>query len=385
MVQKLGLSDLMDLDPEVSAGEANAEDHGGEKKSRDDVDLRWAQDVRGPVPVTALGKTSTHEHMLVDMTNWYIPPELDEGLTNLPITLDTVGRIRRDPLANLANLLLDDIAEAAAEVRQFGLAGGKTIVDVTNDDFGRDPEGLRQIAESTDLNIIMGSGFYVANAHPADMDSRSVDDCASSIIQDIVVGAHEGQIRSGIIGEIGCSAGIEPNEEKALRAAALAQIETGAPVSIHQPVPFEKEAGKVLDILEEEGADLSHVVICHMDHTLEDRDYHKSVADRGCILEFDRFGNEWYYDSWGHWYEWRDDQRVEAIKWLIDQGYGDQITIGQDICYRICWTKYGGWGYGHLLTRIESMLEEMGIDEKWAKRILIETPRDFLGFRKPLP
>ncbi len=345
-----------------------------------------AQGVLGPIPLESLGKTSTHEHMIVSQVNWFVEPVFDHTLPDASITLETLGRIRRDPVSNKSNLLLDDVDLAIAEVRQFRESGGHTIVDVTNDDFGRDPKKILKIAQETDINVIMGSGFYVDLTHPPDMNDRTLEQCAEAIIRDIREGVHDTGIRSGIIGELGCSGDITPNEEKVLRAAALAQQETGAPISVHQPIPFEKNALKVLDILESEGADVSHVLICHMDHTLDDPDYHKAVAQRGCIVEFDRFGNEWYYDSWGpHWQEWRDIRRVAAIKWLIDAGHGDQITIGQDICYKICLTKYGGWGYGHLLRHVEPMFEELGMDESAARKVLVDNPRRFLAFRKPLP
>ena len=351
-------------------------------------ELLPALGVLGPISPDDLGKASTHEHMICSQLNWFIDPahERDRDLPDLPLTLEHLGRIRRDPMSNRASLVLDDLDDVVEEVRDFKSAGGQTIVDVTNDDFGRDPEKIRHIAQETGLNIIMGSGFYLESTHPPDMPSRSLEQCAEEIIADVTVGVRKTGVRAGIIGEMGCSNDrITRDEEKALRAAALAQQETGAPVSVHPPIPFAKQALKVLDILADEGADISRVLICHMDHTLEDSAYHKAVAERGCMVEFDRFGNEWYYDSWGNWYEWRDSKRLEAIKWLIDQGHADQITVGQDICFKVCWKKYGGWGYSHLLQHVEPMFSEVGIDEEMGRKLLVDNPRRYLAFEKPLP
>jgi phosphotriesterase-related protein len=366
--------------PDTSAGrEADAAVSPG------DVGQSFAvQTVSGPIPSEALGITSTHEHMIVDMLNWSEQSPLDPSLRDAPIILRTLGRVRRNPLANRENLVMNDPELAAQEVADFRLAGGTTIVDVTNADFGRDPEKLREIAATTGLNIVMGSGYYVESAHPPDMDKRTVEDCTETIVADITKGADGTDIRAGIIGEIGCSGSITKNEEKALRAAAWAQSETGSPISVHQPVPFEKRALKALDILASEGADLSHVVVCHMDHTLEDQAYHKAVADRGCILEFDRFGNEWYYDSKEEWREWRDRRRAQAIAWLVRNGYGGQVVLGQDICYRINLKRYGGWGYGHILKVVPTMLEEAGLVKADLERVFVDNPRRLLAFRKPL-
>ncbi|MGH9895821.1 MAG: phosphotriesterase family protein, partial [bacterium] len=331
-----------------------------------------AQGVLGPIPSDELRITSVHEHLIATQLNWFIADSPVAGeLGDEPVTLQNVGRIRRDPLCNRQNLVLDDLEEAIGELSEFKVSGGSTIVDLTNDGFGRDPESLHAVAERTNVNIIMGSGYYVADTHPPNMSIRSVEDCAQEIIDDIRVGVKDTGVRAGIIGEIGCSDGIHPDEEKALRAAAMAQRETGAPIAIHQPIPLSRggrpapgrEALRILDILESEGTDLEHVLMCHMDHSLHDSGYHKAVANRGCMLAFDRFGNEWYYDSLGQWYEWRDTERVEAIRWLIDHGHEDQVTAGQDICYRICLLRYGGWGYGHLLRNVIAMFEKTGIDQ----------------------
>ncbi|MCX2749997.1 hypothetical protein OOZ51_19610 [Arthrobacter sp. MI7-26] len=352
----------------------------------EDSEPQFAQGVLGPIHVGDLGKTSPHEHLLVDMSNWLIPPchDHDMDMPDLPITLENLGRIRRNGVSNSNNALLDNVDDAIAEILDFKNAGGSTIVEVTNDGFGRNPQGLVRIAQESGLNIIMGSGYYMDATHPPDMDSRSVEECAQEIINDILVGANGSTIKAGIIGEIGCSSGgITRNEEKALRAAALAQVETGAPISVHPPIPFEKHGLKILDILESEGADPRRVIMCHMDHTLKDSGYHKSVAERGCIIEFDRFGNEWYHDTWGHWYEWRDIERLRAVKWLLDNGHEDQVTVAQDICMKINLRKYGGFGYGHLLRTVEPLFERVGIDERLAKKLLIDTPRRLLAFDPP--
>ena len=119
-------------------------------------------------------------------------------------------------------------------------------------------------------------------------------------------------IRAGVIGEIATGSPLYevprdvwdlrdhedmvPNEEKVLRAAGRAHIETGAPVSVHiynyRP---NRLAHHALDILSSEGADLERVAICHLD-TRPDPDYVASVADRGAFVEFDTFGMEQYND-----------------------------------------------------------------------------------------
>ena len=52
----------------------------------------------------------------------------------------------------------------------FRRVGGQTVVDPTNASLSRDPLALARISRATGLNIVMGAGYYVAAAHPADMD-----------------------------------------------------------------------------------------------------------------------------------------------------------------------------------------------------------------------
>ena len=51
--------------------------------------------------------------------------------------------------------------------------------------------------------------------------------------------------------------------------------------------PFE-----ILDILATSGADVSRVVIAHLDRTVQERGKLVELARRGCVLEFDLFGSE---------------------------------------------------------------------------------------------
>ena len=65
----------------------------------------------------------------------------------------------------------------------------------------------------------------------------------------------------------------------------------GAPLIIH-PGRDEKSPSRILDVLEEAGADLSHTVMSHIDRTVVSDDSLLQLAKRGCYLEYDLFGIE---------------------------------------------------------------------------------------------
>lgn len=55
----------------------------------------------------------------------------------------------------------------------------------------------------------------------------------------------------------------------------------------NQAAPFE-----ILDVLAASGADVSRVVMAHLDRTIQERGKLVELARRGCVLEFDLFGTE---------------------------------------------------------------------------------------------
>ncbi|TIP61800.1 MAG: phosphotriesterase-related protein, partial [Mesorhizobium sp.] len=68
---------------------------------------------------------------------------------------------------------------------------------------------------------------------------------------------------------------------------------TRVPLSIHLP-GWERLAHEVLDVVEAEGADLHHTVLCHMNPSHNDLDYQTSLARRGAFLEYDMIGMDYY-------------------------------------------------------------------------------------------
>jgi len=60
-------------------------------------------------------------------------------------------------------------------------------------------------------------------------------------------------VHAGMIGELGMTEPLHPQEEKVLRAGARTQRQTRVPLTVH-PIVFMKEAHRYIDILESEGA-----------------------------------------------------------------------------------------------------------------------------------
>ena len=248
--------------------------------------------VTGPVEVETLGVTTIHEHLYFD-GSWIYSPSDDPDTRKMaesPLNMSTLGWARKVGYGHLDNSHRLDLNEAIEEIARFKLAGGHTVVDQTPPALGRDPVALRKIAEATGLNIIMGGGYYEERRHPDYLKDRTVDDITKELVREITIGAGDTGVRMGIIGEIGTGHLFTPAEEKVLRGAAIAQASTGIPLSIHHNI-WGRHGPKVLSIAKEEGADLNHTLISHVDLDARcDLSYYEAIASTGAYLGFDTFG-----------------------------------------------------------------------------------------------
>ncbi len=340
-----------------------------------------AQTVLGVVQPEMLGPTTTHEHLLIDFRPMFIPQtkESDRIKSQQPVTMENLGWVRYNPFRNYDNLQLTDEDTAASEALLFKEAGGGTIVDASTIGLGRNPRALERIARATGLNIVMGAGYYVDAVHPDGMDDKSVDDLAAEMIADILTGVGNTGVRAGIIGELGCSWPLTDNERKVLRAGAAAHRETGAAILIH-PGRNERAPFEVLDILAEEGADVSRVVIAHIDRTIHDIDIVLELLRRGCYVEYDLFGWETSLYPFSDLDMPNDAQRITWVVRLLDEGYSKRIVLAHDTFGKHAMTKYGGWGYAHILENIAPRFREKGVAQADIDSMLVANPASILTF-----
>lgn len=337
-----------------------------------------AMTVLGPVPAHSLGITLPHEHIFIDAQVWFYqdPDPRRAAIADLPVAMEHLGLLHRNPMLSRDNLRLDDPDLAVRELRHFKEAGGGAVVELSH---GKEPIALRRVAQETGLHIISGCGYYVQAAHPPHVATNSIDQLAEELIAAVQRGLGGSEVRAGIIGEIGTSVQILPDEEKALRAAARASLATGAAVNVHLEVGG-MEGLKVLDILASEGMPLDRVVLSHLDQTLCAPDYHRALMDRGAYIEFDTFGSEFYYDQWAT-QERRDTERVAAVATLVRDGYTERLLLSHDVWLKMLLRRYGGLGYSHILLNVVPMLARAGVTEEQLRTMLVENPARVLALQ----
>ncbi len=336
--------------------------------------------VLGDVSPDDVGQVMFHEHVLFDI----VPPGLT-GDRHAPI--GTEDRWQIDYRSNEAaqNALQTDRDVAASELAAYAQDGGSLIVDQSVFGLARDVEGLAAAARASGVHVVAAAGTYV-DAYMTDeiraMPSGALADRFASEVTD---GADGTGIRAGLIGEIGCSWPLAPSEIRALEASAEAQRRTGAAISVH-PGRHETACGQILDILAANGADLSRVVLCHMDRTHPDGKGIGPLLERGANVEWDFFGIEqshyWMTDA----VELPTDLgRLRLIRDFAAQGFGDRILVSHDICTKTRLRRWGGHGYGHILRNVRALMRRLDFGADLIGALLRDTPVRLLTLKETAP
>ncbi len=310
------------------------------------------QTVTGRIAPEALGFTLPHEHTGIAL--WQIEARWDYW----QLTVD------------------DEVV--LPELTAFRAAGGGTLVDLTLPGVGRDPERLRRYAETTGLNIVMGTGWYRTAYYPAEarIDRRSVDDLADELVREAETGVGGTGIRPGIIGEIGTDKPwLSAQEERVHRAAARAARRTGLAVTTHavlSPVGLAQ-----LRVFEDEGLDPGRVIVGHAD-SYPRLDHYLEIVRRGANLEFDFLGMSFTPQE-----RHGDGRIVDLLGELVGRGHADRILLSQDVCHDAQLKTYGGNGYVYLIERFLPRLRDAGIAESAIRTMTVDNPARLLTLATP--
>lgn len=305
--------------------------------------------VTGEIDPAELGVTYCHEHMLC-----YAPPSM----------LASSGG---------DDLILADEDLSAAELELFKQAGGGAIVDLTCLEYGREALGLRRLSERTGIKIIAATGHIMEGywSGVVDITGRTDAELVDEMIKDITDGVDGTDVRAGVI-KVGSSKNkITADEERMMRAAVVAQRETGAPISTHTSAGT--MAPQQIEIFQDAKADMEHLIIGHMDRNLI-WDEHIAVARSGAYMGYDCISKEHYQP---------DSLRVEFVKRMIDEGFGNRICFSGDLARRSYLTSYGGGpGLTYILWRFVPWLVQDGVSREAIDGFLRTNPASLYAFTR---
>jgi phosphotriesterase-related protein len=161
--------------------------------------------VTGEVPVSRMGVTLPHEHILFDMA-----------------MIDSIGAKRYDKDSVIQKML-----PYLEELKPFKL---QTFIDGTPEFMGRDPQLLAELSRKTGINIITNTGWYATDdgKHlPREIKDMSPEEIALMWINEVKNGIGNTGIKPGVI-NIGVSNSVlTENDKKLVAAACLTHLETG--------------------------------------------------------------------------------------------------------------------------------------------------------------
>jgi predicted metal-dependent phosphotriesterase family hydrolase len=355
---------------------------------------QFVQTVLGPIDPAELGKILHHEHL----TSLVPGPWLSGG--------------RQETLADPHKLVVsptdpayvdDQVSQAVRALSGLKDLGFDTVVDLSpysvvgRTPFGENVPILQQVSEQSGVHIVAGSSVYLEPYSPAWSAEASLDQMAERFTLDVTNGIGSTTIKAGILGEQATGLNeITAHEEKCLRAAARAHRDTGVALTTH--TTHGTMALEQIGMLIEEGADLSRVVIGHMDIQPE-LDYLLKVLDTGINIAFDTIGKEFWdfvlepgpaHPAEGEFskkaYYRPDASRARHLAELADRGYAGQLLLSQDLTGAEVYLNpgtHGQWGYNYLGAVFIPMAAELGLSQADADLMLRDNPLRLLTQGQP--
>jgi phosphotriesterase-related protein len=122
--------------------------------------------VLGPLPISEMGVTLMHEHILLDASGKWVPPCCcsDRHLAEMPVKMENLGELSLNPLMSRDNCQLFDVDVAIEELTKYRALAGKRWSTRPISALAAIP-ALARIARLTGLNIVMGTGLYLEPSH----------------------------------------------------------------------------------------------------------------------------------------------------------------------------------------------------------------------------
>jgi phosphotriesterase-related protein len=323
--------------------------------------MEWIQTVTGRAKPEELGMTLVHEHLLIGFPGWY---------------MDALAPrfVRAEALARGVDRL--------QELRGHGVS---TFLDPCPMDLGRDVEFMAEASQRSGMRIVCTTGAYKENEGLTyTFGALPVDEIAAIYVKELTEGIGGTGIRAGLIKVASGAPEISAYERKLLTAAGRAAREVGCPIITHTD---EASCGlEQISILTGEGVPAHRILVGHSDGR-DDHVYHRSLADKGSYVGFDRFGIETFIS---------DEKRIDSVTKMVEAGYTRSICLSHD---STCagWLGrpvFGGhtvvtpeqiaaalpnWEATHLFKRVVPKLRERGVTEDDLRTMFVENPKRWFG------
>jgi predicted metal-dependent phosphotriesterase family hydrolase len=259
---------------------------------------------------------------------------------------------------------LDSVEKAIKMLQAYRAIGGGCVIETTPESWGRNTPGMVEASRQSGVHVVACTG-YICEEHGMEPEVRdwSINTIADRMIADVTEGMDGTAVKAGWVKAGSAYMRITANEEKVLRAAARAAMETG--VCMHTHTTSGTMGIEQIEIVESEGLDLGRMIIAHVDRNL-DLWYHRKLLSKGVYIIYDGPGKVKYYP---------DSARVEVLRQLVADGYEERIMLSNDMGRRSHHLVYGGGpGFNWIKQRFLPRLIEEGFSEETLNRFMVENP-----------
>ncbi len=310
------------------------------------------QTVLGPIDPDQLGVCLPHEHIWCDQ--------------RLGPRVDLLGTTRPES----TYMRLDDFDVMVSELKAYREAGGRAVVDVTCDGWGRDLDTLARLSEASEVHIVSTSGYYIEPHIPRFVYEWSIERLADHMTAEIEEGTGTNKRRCGLFKSAIHRARVEGVELKVLMAVAIAQKRTGAVITTHttgnrrMEVPGGVAGVQQLEILKSEGVSPSRFIVGHVDER-PDIDVLSALADEGCFVQFDVIGKEHYL---------LDQTRTELVHALIRRGHVNNLLLSLDTNRKRDLRSGGHSGYCYIFEEFLPRLRALGVGSADIQKMMVTNP-----------
>lgn len=311
--------------------------------------MKTINTVSGTIDVNDLQFTLMHEHLL--LSDW-----------NLRLA---------DPNFLMVNEAMTMIEEVIADAKAHGVS---TLVDVTPINDGRDVLLMKEIASRTKMNIIAATG--VLGCETVWLRDMPEELLVKLFVRELTEGCQGTNTKCGVIKCGTTELGFNKNTVKALRAAGKAQSLTGVPIITHCRPANTRQGLFQLDLFEEQGADLSKVVIGHY-RIGDPLDYALNVMNRGAYIAIDQMNFNAHQLT----------HNLNVIKNICQRGLSHRLILSHDavICFNSAnWNDYDHKSYinyapdslSYLSREVIPLLIQEGVTQEAIQQIFIENPKN---------
>jgi phosphotriesterase-related protein len=287
-----------------------------------------------------------HEHVFV------LSPEINE---NYPETVPAEEKMVND---------------AVARMNDLHAAGVGAIVDLTVIGLGRSIARIQKVAARTQLHILVATGIYTYRDLPLFFAFRDAAEIPKMFVRDLTDGIAGTGVRAAILKCATDRFGMTRDVERVVRAVAIANRETGAPISTHTHAASRSGLDQQR-VFREEGVDLARVVIGHSGDTT-DLEYLEELMHNGSYIGMDRFGIGTILSF---------EDRVATVARLCERGWAKQMVLSHDAACYNDWLVEGWqallpqWHYLHIHHDVLPALRTQGVTEEQIQTMLVDNPR----------